>query len=126
MSEPVTVCSTDPGTLARVRSALRKLDFQAVDEAKQEPGVTYADTVRKVPVYDAVEQGLLRRPRFTPHSTEPDVVKELGELYPDVDGFTPHDDEYAALMARADELTGTTGESRWTVWQPVAMGVTAR
>lgn len=121
MNARITGFATDPDAMRYLLRSLRKLDFKAVDEAKQQAGVTYADTVRKVPVHDVVEQ-VLRRPRFTPRSTAPDVEEELGGLYPSADGFSPHEDEYAALMARADELTGTTGESRWTNWKPVAMG----
>lgn len=104
--------------------SLKKLDSEAIDEAKQQPGVTYADTVRKVPVHDEVEQGLLHRPRFTPRSAGPDVVEELGGLYPTVDGFSSHEAEHAALMAQVDELTGTTGTGQWRAGAPVAMGAT--
>jgi hypothetical protein len=115
----VTACSTGRDAMEYLLSSLRKLDFKAVDEAKQQAGVTYADTVRKVPVHDAAE-GALRGPRFTPRSAAADVVAALGGLYPAADGFSPHEAEYAALMAEADKLTGT--HSQWKPGAPIATG----
>jgi hypothetical protein len=117
----VTACSTDLDVMTRLLRSLKKLDSEAIDEAKQQPGVTYADTVRKVPVHDEVEQGLLHRPRFTPRSAEPDMDAAIGGLYPELDGFSPHAAEYAALMAEVDAQTGTTGTGLWRAVAPAAI-----
>ena len=81
--------ATTVDAMGYLLAALRKLDFRALDEARQQPGVTYADRVS--------------------------VAAQIEGLYPPADGFSAHSAEYAALMDRLDKITGTTGTyPRWS------------
>lgn len=103
----IIVSSQDPEVLRRVAARLRGLDWQAVDEAKQQPEARYADLERPAPVHDAVvEKGY---PVFWRNPVAPEDVYSL---YAESGGDT------AKLMRRLDALTGTTGLG--SVWEPQA------
>ncbi len=93
MSAQASAASTTVDAMEYLLSALRKLDFRALDEAKQQAGVTYADV---------------------------SVAARLKGQYPPADGFSAHGAEYAAVMAQVDELTGTTGT--YPRWSRLAIG----
>lgn len=97
MSAQASAASTSVDAMEYLLSALRKLDFRALDEAKEQAGVTYADRVS--------------------------AAVQIEGLYPPADGFSAHAAEYAALMDRLDEITGTTGT--YPRWSQRAIGATA-
>jgi hypothetical protein len=103
----IIVSSQDLGVLRRVAARLRGLDWQAVDEARQQPEARYADLERAAPVHDAVaEKGY---PVFWRNPVAPELIDSL---YAESGGNT------AELMRRLDAVTGTTGLG--PVWEPQA------
>ena len=96
--------------LAQVRDGLLNLDLRAVAAARGREGLTYAHTAG-APLHNAV-LAAARKPDGTP-GLAPAAARRVASLcYPPCDGSATFRD-YAGLMRRVSELTGTQGTEWW-------------